>query len=127
MLRALAGSSCYNRVIPVICSKIPYAVEQGIFLSRTGKWNCRTGNCSPANQGIREFKLRGHRRHVVDFRFFLAGPSAMTAFWSLSGVKRTRIGLGDAAFVCRPARGRREEPYSASSLKGAATGTATIP
>ena len=35
-----------SRVIPMICSKIPYAVEQGIFLSGTGKWNCRTGNCS---------------------------------------------------------------------------------
>jgi hypothetical protein len=44
---ALAGSSrLQSHVIPMICSKIPYAVEQGIFLSRTGNWNCRTGKPS---------------------------------------------------------------------------------
>jgi hypothetical protein len=47
----------------------------------------------------------------------------MSAFWSLSGAKRTRVGLDDPAFACRVGGAKS---CSASSLKGAATGTATI-
>ena len=62
---ALAGSSrLQSHVIPMICSKIPYAVEQGIFLSRTGNWNCRTGKPFAANQGI---KTPGPRGLIEEF------------------------------------------------------------
>ena len=69
------------RVIPMICSKIPYAVEQGIFLSGTGKWNCRTGNCS---RPIRQFGNSNsgvHDRRVFCVSGFRSRTPHIVAEW----------------------------------------------
>ncbi len=58
----------------MICSKIPYAVEQGIFLSRTGNWNCRTGKPFAVNQGIKNPGPRG----LIEEFFALSGFRSRT-------------------------------------------------
>ena len=54
---ALAGSSCCNHAIPMVCSKIPYGVEQRIFLSRTRKLELPNRECRGRLARLGEFYL----------------------------------------------------------------------